>query len=96
MNTDEILDLKFLSGDLHKEVTIREFFYELLKAVWEGGESFNGKKPFGNSGWTGDLKACLVKNKLIDGEIDAEGYMESCDEVAFNKLVLEKLIKHWD
>jgi len=88
-----ILDLKFKSGDLNREVTIREFFYELMKTLWEEGEGFSGKRPFGNSGWDADLITCLIKNKIMDGEIDEDGYIKKCNWNESNKFILEKVIK---
>ena len=88
-----ILDLKFMSGDLDKEVTIREFFYELMKTLWEEGESFSGKRPFGNSGWDSDLVTCLIKNKVIDGDLDEDGYISKCNWDETNELILQKVIK---
>lgn len=74
MTNKEILDLKFESTDLGKEITIKDFFKELLTTLFKEGECFSGKRPFGNSGWDWDLKICLVKNGVIDGhnEIDTD------------------------
>ena len=88
-----VLDLKFESDDLDKEITIRNFFFELMKELWIEQECFNGKRPFGNSGWDGDLICCLIKNKLITGEIDDDGYLEDYNEDEASKFVLEKILK---
>jgi len=64
----EVLDLKFYSNDLYKEVTIREYFYCLMKTFWEEQENFSGKRPLGNSDWTIDLVECLIENKLVKGK----------------------------
>jgi hypothetical protein len=37
------------------EVTIREYLRTLLSELWREEESFNGKRPFGNSGWQYDV-----------------------------------------
>lgn len=68
MTNKEILDLEFESTDLNKKITIRDFFKELLATLFKEGEGFNGKRPFGNSGWDYDLCDCLAQNGIIDGE----------------------------
>jgi len=53
MNTDQLkqaLELRF-DSDAGDNLTIRDYFYTLLTAVWNEGESFSGKRPFGNGGW---------------------------------------------
>lgn len=88
-----ILDLKFKSEDLNKKVTIREFFFELMKALWEEKECFDGKRPFGNSGWDGDLIKCLIENKLVEGKLDEDGYLEDYDYAKVDKFIFNKIIK---
>ncbi len=87
-----ILDLKFYSNDLNKEVTIREFFYELMKALWEEGEQFSGKYPLGNSDWDGDLIICLIENKLISGSLDEDGYLDKWNDNEIKTFVLKNII----
>lgn len=67
MTNKEILELEFESTDLERKITIRDFFKELLTALFKEGECFSGKRPFGNSGWDFDLCVCLAKNRVIDG-----------------------------
>ena len=93
METEEILNLKFKAQDLHKEVTIREFFYKLMEKLWIEQEGFNGKRPFGNSSWDGDLICCLVKNKLVKGKVDEDGYLEDYNYDKVNKFVIDKILK---
>jgi len=88
MTNKEILKLKFKSGDLNRTVTVGNFFTELLKALWIEGESFSGKRPFGNSGWDGDLIVCFIKNDIIKCELDEDGYIKKFDFMHFNKIVL--------
>lgn len=88
-----ILELKFHSEDLDKEVTIREFFYELMNLLWEEKDEFSGKYAWGNSDWDGDLIKCLVKNKLITGVIDEDDNLDEYDEEEANKFVRENVIK---
>lgn len=66
MNCEEILNLTFYSNDLHRTVTVREFFIELLKKLFEDMECFSGKRPFGNSDWDYDLYNLFLQNNLIE------------------------------
>lgn len=72
MTNKEILDLKFESTDLGETITIKDFFKKLLTTLFEQGECFSGKRPFGNSGWDWDLKICLAENKVISGKYDSK------------------------
>lgn len=87
----KILDLRFYSNDLGKEITIKDFFKALLRKLFEERENFSGKRPFGNSDWDGDLCVCLIENKIVNGEIDKNGYIETCDWGYFD-IVAERLI----
>lgn len=87
----EILNLKFFSGDLDKELTVRQFFYELLKTLFEEGEGFSGKRPFGNSGWDGDLIKCFIENKVINGSLDEDGYIKDFDRKEYNKALFKAI-----
>jgi hypothetical protein len=63
----------------------------LLKALWEEGEGFSGKRPLGNSGWEYDLYKPLVKAGIVDGSFDEEGYIDEVDTAAADKIVLEAI-----
>lgn len=88
---EEVLDLKFQSSDLNKTLSIRDFLKELLLALWDEQEGFSGKRPFGKSGWTGDIEVCLVKAGFVNGVVDGDGWLESIDEEDFSRM-MKKLI----
>lgn len=68
--------------------SIGGYLTALLAALWEEGECFGGKRPFGNSGWESDLFLPLVKTGYISGRIDEEyGYAEDEDEDAGRALI---------
>jgi hypothetical protein len=87
MTHQEMLEVSFKCDDLRKTVTIRAYLHALLQAMWREGESFSGKRPFGNSGWEYDIIAPLVKAGAIKGVIDKDGYLDDHDEKAANKLI---------
>jgi hypothetical protein len=44
--------------------TVRDYLVALLAKLWEDQEGFDGKRPFGNSGWDSDLITALVRAEL--------------------------------
>ena len=71
--------------------TIGEYLQKLLILLWEEGESFNGKRPFGNSGWDYELYIALAKSDLIEADFDEDGYIEDVDDDAGNKLIFSAI-----
>lgn len=89
----EVLDLPMLSNDAGAR-TIREYLISLLYQVWDYGEAFDGKRPFGNTGWHIDLYYTLVINNFVEGSIDEDNWLtdldrESADSIIF--LAIESL-----
>jgi hypothetical protein len=68
--------------------TIKEFLIALLIALWKDPIEFSGKRPFGNSSWSQPIAIALIKRKIIQGVIDEDGYVESMDDEAFDKVML--------
>lgn len=73
-----VLDLPMKKNDAGAE-TVREYLKALLSKIWEEGEGFSGKRPFGNSGWDHDLYKPLIESGMIAGKIDEWGCIENCD-----------------
>lgn len=76
---NKALQVKF-NSDAGDDLTVKDYFKELLKVLWAEKEGFSGKRPFGNSGWEYDLYAPLIKNGFIKGSLDADGYIQEFDE----------------
>lgn len=74
-----------------KAATIRDYLVALLKKVWQENECFNGKRPFGNSGWEYDLYAPMVAAGLVAGEIDEDGCLVDMDDRAAHDLIAEAI-----
>ena len=64
MQPNELLELALFSTDLDKTVSLREYLKELLSKVWEEGEGFSGKRPFGDSGWERQLEIDMIESGL--------------------------------
>lgn len=90
--TTSYLDLEIYSDDLNQSLTLREYFKKLLTQLWIDEESFNGKRPFGNSGWQYDVYTALIKHGLIEGKLDSDGYIDELDEYVAQQFII-KLIK---
>ncbi len=56
--------------------TIRDYLIALVACVWEDGEGFSGKRPFGNSGWNHDLYEALARAGAIESTVDEYGYYD--------------------
>ena len=92
----EGLDVVFQCNELDREISLRDYLKELLCKVVVEGESFSGKRPFGNSGWQHDIAKALVIGKCIPGtydEKDDEAYDFSWGDVetAITHLIVEEL-----
>ena len=85
-----ILDVKMEDNDASAK-DIRGYFHALLKAVWQEGECFCGKRPFGNSGWEYDLYEALVKAGKVKGDIDDDGYLNECDTKTADKIIFDAI-----
>ena len=71
VNIQELLDCPMQENDSGAD-TIKGYLKALLFTLWDEGEGFSGKRPFGNSGWENDLAFALVKGKFIKGTIYTE------------------------
>lgn len=83
----EILDVPVHEGNDAGATTIRGYLVALLANLWDQGEGFSGKRPFGNSGWDWDLYAALGRAGHIEAWFDEDGWPEGCDEQTGNELI---------
>lgn len=73
------LDVRFYDDtSLNREVSIREFFHDMMQHLWSEMDGFSGKRPFGNGGWEYPVIRALVAAGAISGEViyDEDGYIE--------------------
>lgn len=75
------LDTRFESMDCG-ELTAREYLKRLLSTLLERGESFSGKRPWGNSGWERELAKPLIMAGALAGEI-YDAWPEEFDEAEY-------------
>lgn len=92
MTCNEILNLKINNVRFDSDLTIRGYLLLLLDKVWNEGECFNGKRPFGDSGWEYDLYKPLVLEKIITGTVDEDGDCFDIDRIYGHEIITD-LIK---
>lgn len=63
-----------------KAATVADYLKALLTELWEYGEGFSAKRPFGNSGWQDDLYVAVVSGGGARGVIHEDGYVEDPGE----------------
>lgn len=80
---DQVLNSPIPSPYSPGETTIREYLMRLLLTLWQEGESFSGKRPFGNSGWEWDV---------IDA-LHVAGFIEK-DDIETGTVLIEKAIMY--
>ncbi len=90
MENSEVLALEMAPNDANAK-TIKDYLKALLGALMSEQEGFSGKRPFGNSGWIGDLEAALVKGGAVVGTLDDDGWVETVDEKAALKIILSAI-----
>ena len=91
----EIKDLEFHPTGMKGVFTIGSYLVELLASLWNEKDSFNPKRPFGNSGWQYDIYIVLVDEGIVSGTIDEYGDLvvfESRDEIRANKIILDIIL----
>ncbi len=89
----QILDLPMQPNDSGAD-TVRGYLVALLTKLWQEGEGFSGKCPFGNSSWKWDLYAALATAGYANNPFDEHGYVTSdndFDEHAAKRLIAEAI-----
>lgn len=92
INVNDVLSFPMKENSADAK-TIGEYLYKLLYNVYNMGESFSGKRPFGNGGWEHELYEALVEGNFIPGSLDEDGYIVEFNEKAAHAIIF-KCIKH--
>jgi hypothetical protein len=85
-----ILEIPMQQNDAGAE-TIRGYLKALLIELWASGESFSGKRPFGNSGWEYSLYKAMVTAKVVEGEMYEDGCIDWVNKDDANKLIFQAI-----
>ena len=73
------LEVRF-SSDAGADLSVREYLRMLLVSVWDEGEEFSGKRPFGNSDWECDIYDALVAAGFLPSTLDKYGHQTIVDQ----------------
>lgn len=92
MKPKEILKLKMdpNTNDANAS-SVKEYLKMLLTVLWEEGEGFSGKRPFGNSGWEYELYKPLVEHGAVEGSLDLDGYVQFVNKERADELIFEAI-----
>lgn len=93
MELNEILALLVMRWGLKEEISIRQYFYDLMSTLWTELEDFDGKRPFGKSDWEYEIYASLISHGLVPGTFDEDGYIKEIDTAQANEFVLKNIIQ---
>ena len=89
MTPREVLMLPMEPSDVGA-LTVGGYLQMLLRQVWDLGEGFSGKRPFGNSGWGHELYDAVVKGGAVAGAtLDINGDVDEigdADQVIFDAI----------
>ena len=73
-------------------VALKVYLRNLILTLWREGHQFNGKRPFGDSGWKWDIYTAMIEHKFLKGKLDEDGYIDDVDEVSASAII-ENLIQ---
>jgi|GEM_PF-2064066 len=76
-----ILEIELFNG-----ATVKHFLYCLLSTLWQQGEGFNSKRPFGTSGWQYMVILKLMDQGVCENEQHAEEYVSGLIDYIFGYL----------
>jgi hypothetical protein len=80
---DQVLDVR-LGANQAEAKTVRQYLAAVLASFWAGTDLI---PPMGNALWRDDVYAGLVTAGLVDGSVNADGYVESFDRETAQGLV---------
>ena len=87
VSVQRVLSAEMREGNDADATTVGDYLIKLLATAWKEREDFSGKRPFGNSGWQGDIYWALVNAKLVQGRLDADGDLDEVDSEAADRLI---------
>lgn len=81
----QLLDMPLPEDNPSDARTVRGYLLALLAAVWQEGDEFSGKRPFGISAWEYDLYGPMIRAGVVEGSFDEDGYVDSFPDSARRK-----------
>lgn len=87
----EALEYRF-DSDAGDDLTVRDYLRTLLMTLWVEGEGFDGKRPFGNSGWEYEIYRPLIAGGFITGMLHEDGCVNTVDEKIAESYVCDLIL----
>jgi hypothetical protein len=91
MTPGEIFKLPMQPGNDADATTIGDYFKTLMIDLWEQGEGFSGKRPFGNSGWEYEVYWALGMAGLVEMSLDEDGFIQKLDTGTAHSVIRDAL-----
>ena len=85
---DAALDLAMINYD----GSIRQFFTQMMVALWTEGEGFNPKRPLGDRAWDLSVLHTLVSEGHWEGTIDDHGGLTSVDDEPAARIFIKNML----
>ena len=81
VSSEKFMDVWRLPMETYDDLTfVGEHCQDLLKKLLLEGESFDGKRPFGNSGWFTFFEIAFVKHGVVKGDLNETGDNLWCND----------------
>lgn len=75
MTPAQVLDLPMGPNDANA-ATVRDYLIEVLRLAWRDEADYDGKRPFGNSGWQWDVYGALADALVVPSARDEFGELD--------------------
>ena len=85
----EVLDIP-MNDNAVGAADVRDYLKQLLAHLWDKKEGFDGKRPWGNSGWEYDLYDALIAAGAINKREPGYGLPDSESDAA-DKLIFDAI-----
>lgn len=72
-----------------KNITLKKYLKLTFLTFVKEGESFSGKRPFGNSDWEWQIYKGLISLDSSLGKLDEDRYIETVDQRACDKIIIQ-------
>lgn len=58
-------------------LSLREYLRLMLSELWQRHSDFDGKRPYGFSGWKFDVYKAMILGGFLEGTLDADGFVQT-------------------
>lgn len=61
-------------------LSLREYLRLMLSELWQRHSDFDGKRPYGASGWKFDVYAAMIRAGVLEGAMDENGFVQKLNK----------------